>query len=148
MSTLQSFSHASTLANAIRNTINKTEFRRKILLLICNFDHKERLFDIANYLVVDIFEVLSNANLTTILQESHLNWICREINILNKVSSIVAPVSYYGFPTKLKLSRLLKLMLASASLAQLVKTIITSFSRHKFKNVVDCKHTSKIALIS
>lgn len=148
MCTLQSFPHAWTLANAIRNTINETEFWRKILLLICNFNYEERLLNIANYLVIDILEVLSNANLTAVLLEGHLDWSRREINILNKVRSIVAPVSNDGFSTKLKLSCLLKLMLTSATLAQLVETIIASFSRHKFKNVVDGKYTTKMTLVS
>ena len=146
--TLQSFSHAWALANAIRNTINEAEFWRKILLLICNFNDEERLLDIANCLVIDILEVLSNADLTAVLQESHLDRTRREVNILNEVRSIVAPVSDDGFSTEFKLSCLLKLMLASATLAQLVKTIIASFCRHKFKNVVDRKHASKITLVS
>ena len=60
MGSFESFSHAWTFANAVGNSINKTELWRKILVLVGDPDDKQRLLHITQRLVVHVLEVLSN----------------------------------------------------------------------------------------
>ena len=148
MGSFESFSHAWTFANAVGNSINKTELWRKILVLVGDPDDKQRLLHITQRLVVHVLEVLSNVDLLIVVRESLLDRIGLEVDVGDEVASLIAPLSDNWLADKFKLCDLLELVIALRVLTDLVKTIEASFGGLELEDVVDGQHATHVAVVS
>lgn len=67
----QSITHASSLFDVVRYTINKAELRRQVKVLVLVLNKEQRLLSISNYHIVMAFEVLSDTDIFTLVLEFH-----------------------------------------------------------------------------
>lgn len=119
----QSITHASSLFDVVRYTINKAELRRQVKVLVLVLNKEQRLLSISNYHIVMAFEVLSDTDIFTLVLEFHGHRIQTKFNISDNISASVTPVSYHTFSSVFKLDHLLPVMLVLSIFLHLVNSL-------------------------
>ena len=107
----QSIAHASRLANAIWDSIHKTKLGWQVVLLVRYLDLEERLVEYSHIFLVDLLEVLSNLGLLIIKNKTVIDWIFLEVDIVDDIGPLAAPISNHRFVAELKADNLLELRL-------------------------------------
>jgi len=89
--------------------------------LVCNLDHKHRLFWLSDPLIVALEKVISHSYDFSLMLELHSDWIHIENDISDKVGSLVTPVSDDTFFTEFKLDHLFPSVLVALNVISNLK---------------------------
>jgi hypothetical protein len=142
----QHVTHSLALLDIIRDTIDKAEFRREEEGVITSLNLEERLLGLLDFHVVLGQEVVSDRSLFALVLELSLDRVGSENNIVDDVSSLVAPVGNDGVTTVLKLDQLFPTVLGGRVLPDLVDLLEAGASGHELENTVHADHSSKSTL--
>ena len=88
----QTVTHARTSANLLGNAIDTAELWRQVYLAVTMLYYEERLVDVCNRLFIDFLHVLSYWNLSTVVLKLFADWVDFEVNTIDDVGALVAPV--------------------------------------------------------
>jgi len=130
-------SHTRSFSYTIRNSINQAELSWQIVTFLSDFYQKHRLLRVSNFFVVALLKVLSHTNNISLVFKGHGHRVNIEHYISDEISSLVAPVCYDWFVTKLESDNLFETMLVSLALiSKFLNSLEASFCRHEFKDRV------------
>ena len=88
----QGISHTSTLADGIRDTVEKTELRGQVVLLLTVLDQEAWLVEVSHGLAIGTFEVLGDSHFSIVPGERGVRRSLLEVDVLHVVSALVAPI--------------------------------------------------------
>lgn len=131
----KSVSHAWSLSDTVRHTIDQAELSWQVVTLLCDLHKEHGLLDLSDSLVVALLKVLSHRNDISLVLKGHSHRVYIEHNISDEVGSLVAPVCDDRLVTELKSSYLLPTVLVALAIVfYFEKSLETTFSGHKLEN--------------
>jgi hypothetical protein len=91
-SLLEGITHASALADVFSDSINKTEFRGEVEVVLSDLNEEEGLVRLLDTHAIMLFKILSHTNLLILECEGHSDGTVSEVHVVDGVRSAVTPV--------------------------------------------------------